>query len=200
MPLAFDSINRGTVPFGYFNIDTDLLLLDDRFFFTEAFTTAVSALAAAEPGEAADLSIAGYVLDDPRALGNVMGAIAGVDLSGFIGEVYRRFPFPPRREDFWQRAEGEDNRDVVEPMLSRWAQPVEIALRFAQEDSQVIVGPVSFREEWFRELVAYVWRGGYPRWLDGVRPACVQGMRESIERSPHPLFEEQSWDLTLRPC
>ena len=30
MPLAFESVNRGAVAFGFFHIDTDMLLLQER--------------------------------------------------------------------------------------------------------------------------------------------------------------------------
>ena len=33
MPLAFESTTHGTVAFGFFNIDSDMLLLENRFFF-----------------------------------------------------------------------------------------------------------------------------------------------------------------------
>jgi len=200
MPLAFDTTNLGTVAFGYFNIDTDLLLLDNQLFFTNAFTTAVDAIAGSEPGEPAEQIVEGWMIDDPRDMGSVMGAIHGADLSGLIGEVYRHFAFPPRPDDFWQRAEGENNRPVVEPMLARWARAVDIPVQVAADASRATVGRTEFDAVWFRELVAYVWRGGYPRWLNGRRPPSVEAMRAAIERSHHPLFEGQLWDLTLRPC
>ena len=37
MPLAFESLNRGTIAFGFFNIDTDLLLLQQYFLFADDF-------------------------------------------------------------------------------------------------------------------------------------------------------------------
>ena len=39
MPLAFESLSHGTVPFGFFNIDSDTLLLDRYFFFAGAGKT-----------------------------------------------------------------------------------------------------------------------------------------------------------------
>jgi hypothetical protein len=45
MPLAFESINRGLTAFGFFNIDSDLLLLDHYFFFAQPFCKNVSDLA-----------------------------------------------------------------------------------------------------------------------------------------------------------
>jgi len=37
--LAFKSLSHGTVAFGFFNIESDLLLLDRRFFFAADFAT-----------------------------------------------------------------------------------------------------------------------------------------------------------------
>jgi len=196
LPLAFDTINAGTVAFGYFNIDTDLLLLDRQFFFSGALCKAVSGLAEG----ATERDVEGYAIDDPADVGNVMGAIHGVDRSGFIGAVYGLYPFPARREDFWQRAAGEDHRAEIEPLLERWARPTRFGVRWRPEVPEVVIGELRFEPAWFRELVAYVWRGGYPRWLDDRRPDCVVAMREAIERSSHPLFADQPWDLTQRPC
>ena len=33
MPLTFDSLSHGKVAFGFFNIESDMLLLDHYFFF-----------------------------------------------------------------------------------------------------------------------------------------------------------------------
>lgn len=194
MPLAFQSLDRGTVPFGYFNIDTDLLLLRRHLFFTGAFTEAIEGAAAAAGEGRAELPVIGWSVQ-PQRLGNVMGAIHGVDRSGFIGAVYARFEFPSRPEDFRQRAEGARNRGVVEALLGEWAEPAEH--RLIVEPEAVRLAGVAFEHRWFRELVAYVWRGGYPRWLDGVRPPEVVGMREAVESSKHPLFDGQRWELDL---
>lgn len=43
MPLAFESISHGTLPFGFFNIESDMLLLDHYFFFaSDYFITYIS--------------------------------------------------------------------------------------------------------------------------------------------------------------
>ena len=42
MPLAFDSISHGTIAFGFFNIDSDMLLLDHYFFFATEFCDNIS--------------------------------------------------------------------------------------------------------------------------------------------------------------
>ncbi|MEJ2023744.1 MAG: hypothetical protein P8Y00_01760, partial [Deltaproteobacteria bacterium] len=37
MPLAFESLSHGTGAFGFFNIASDMLLLEHYFFFAEDF-------------------------------------------------------------------------------------------------------------------------------------------------------------------
>lgn len=46
MPLAFNSLNQGNIAFGFFNIDTDLLLLEHYFLFADDFCAYLSLLAA----------------------------------------------------------------------------------------------------------------------------------------------------------
>jgi hypothetical protein len=198
MPLAFQSSSHGTLPFGYFNIDTDLLLMNRLLWFTPEFTAAVVSLAGAPPGELPRARFDGFEVE-AADLGHVMGAIHGYDRSGLIGDSYRHFPFPERPEDFRQRPEGEDNRPRMLELLAARARPREIEI-VALADGVVDVCGFRFERAWFGELVAYVWRGGYPRWRDGRRPACVVGMRRSLEDSTHPLFSDQRWELHLCPC
>jgi hypothetical protein len=37
MPLSFESLSHGTIAFGFFNIETDMLLLEQYFLFADAF-------------------------------------------------------------------------------------------------------------------------------------------------------------------
>jgi hypothetical protein len=37
MPLAFESLSHGAIAFGFFNIETDFLLLERYFFFADSF-------------------------------------------------------------------------------------------------------------------------------------------------------------------
>jgi len=37
MPLAFDSSSHGKIAFGFFNIETDMLLLENYFIFATQF-------------------------------------------------------------------------------------------------------------------------------------------------------------------
>jgi hypothetical protein len=45
MPLAFESMSHGTVAFGFFNIDTDMLLLEQYFLFGSEFCRQIGKLA-----------------------------------------------------------------------------------------------------------------------------------------------------------
>lgn len=196
MPLAFQSLDRGTVAFGFFNIDCDLLLLRRHFFFASAFTELVLAAAGAPADRPLDVPFDGWSVRSDR-VGNVMGAIHGYDRSGFIGAVYDRYPFPRRPEDFHQRADGAANRAEVEAILEVWAEPAVHRLVVDPILQQVRLANTAFDFAGFRELVAYVWRGGYPRWLDDVRPPEVRQMRGVIEASAHPLFAGQAWDIKV---
>ncbi|MCK7504603.1 MAG: hypothetical protein MZV70_11295 [Desulfobacterales bacterium] len=40
-----------------------------------------------------------YSIDDPRKIGDLMGAIHGIRHTGFIGEVYKQFPFQKERRN-----------------------------------------------------------------------------------------------------
>ena len=197
MPLSFESISHGSVAFGFFNIDVDLLLLDRALFFADGFARAVEELAGADGGGAAVSHIDGYRAAAPDRLGSTMGAIHGADRRGLIGEVYEHFAFPARPEDFRQHPDGAANRPVVEPMLVRWTAPERHAVEVDPDERTVAIAGLTFEWPWFQELVAYVWRGGYPRWLDERRPGYMIPMREAVRASAHPLFSDQPWELQL---
>ena len=50
MPLAFESKSHGRIAFGFFNIESDMLLLEHYFFFADDFCRNISALAAVGDG------------------------------------------------------------------------------------------------------------------------------------------------------
>jgi len=195
MPLAFRSRTHGVVAFGFFNIDTDLLLLERTLFWADDFTAAVGRLAAKPGDEVAAIELPGHRVLPDRALGHVMGAIQGWDRSGFLGAVYDRFPFPQDPDAFHQRPEVDGNRPAVEGLLEDWAAPAALSLETDAAAAQVTLAGIGFDDGWFRDLVAYVWRGGYPRWLDEQRPSYVEEMRRTIEASEHPLFRDQPWEM-----
>ena len=104
MPLAFESLSHGTIAFGFFNIESDMLLMDQYFFFVDDFCSNVEKIAAAPFDRAYEEIWQIYQISDPHQIGDLNGAIHGVRYVGFLGEVYRRFPFPEKPEDFKQNA------------------------------------------------------------------------------------------------
>ena len=191
MPLSFSSLNQGTIAFGFFNIDTDLLLLEHYFLFADDFCSYVALLAEQSEKGSFETSWDVYSIDDRREIGDLMAAIHGIRFSGFIGEVYRRFPFPRREEDFKQKPEGSENRRTIETMLSTYAARKRILVRGDARHENVAVAELLFRKEVFHQLIEYVWLGGYPRWRDGVRPGYVLAMKKELEKASGWMF--QGW-------
>jgi hypothetical protein len=188
MPLAFQSLNRGVVAFGFFNIDADLLLLEHYFFFAEDFCAFIVQLAERKDESSFETSWDVYDIPSQADIGDLMGAIHGVHYSGFIGEVYRRFPFPRGEGDFKQKPEGFQNRFIVKPILEKFAGTATIPLRADREHDTVAIGEYLFSREAFHLLIGYVWLGGYPRWRDSRRPGYVVEMRRTLEKSSNWLF------------
>ncbi len=194
MPLAFESISHGTIAFGFFNIDSDMLLLDRYFFFAPEFCRSVSALNRNKEAGSPVL-IKGFFIEKAADIGDLMGAIHGVRFAGFIGEAYKRFPFPERPEDFKQKPEGARNRQVMEEIIKRYSDQLDIPLSAGDEETARIIsaGIYRFTKQQFQELLRYVWRGGYPRWKGGVRPDYVTGMKKDLDSSDAGLFTVTDW-------
>jgi hypothetical protein len=118
-----------------------------------------------------------------------MGDIHGIRYLGFIGEVYKLFPFPLRPEEFKQNPEGDQTRSVVGEIVRRYAAMISIPVMINHTKDRISIGEYLFSKATFRELISYVWRGGYPRWKNEVRPQYVLEMKRILEQSGHPLFE-----------
>jgi hypothetical protein len=176
MPLAFPSKSHGVIAFGFFHIEIDMLLLENLFFFADGFCRAV-----VELSESGAAGIGGWRIGEREKIGNLHGAIAGADLSGFIGATYRRFPFPGEPERFKQNPEGSANRGWAEELAGRYGRREEILL--GRDRGQIALGEYVFDPAAFSDLIAYVDRGGYPRWKDEVRPHYVRVMMEKLGRS-----------------
>jgi len=198
MPLSFETLNRGAIAFGFFNIETDMLLLDRHFLFADLFCAEVAALAAGDADAPFRRSWPVFTIRRPEDVGDLMGAIHGVRHTGFIGETYRRWPFPARPEDFKQAPEGHETRGDVEEMVDRFAEREDVPFAGDPEPGRAPIGEFSFSREGFQELVRYVWRGGYPRWRDEIRPAYVLDMRDAVAVSGHWLLRDIA-PLSLRP-
>jgi len=188
MPLAFDSLSHGRIAFGFFNIDTDMLLLEHYFLFADQFCASIARLAGAEDLAACQDTWDIYDIQPPEQVGDLMGAIHGVHYSGFIGEVYRRFPFPKRPADFKQQPDGQINKKQIDTLIEPFATRRSISIAVPEAVKNVQVGDYRFTFESFQALIRYVWRGGYPRWKNGVRPVYVQLMRANLNASKIALF------------
>ncbi|MBW2528015.1 MAG: hypothetical protein JRI23_27790 [Deltaproteobacteria bacterium] len=178
MPLAFRSITHGTIAFGFFNIETDMLLLEQLFFFADRFCAAMVELA--RGGADGEAAVDGWRIAQPEAVGNLHGAIAGVDLSGFIGATYREFPFPARPEDFKQSPSGSRTQPWVAETVAGFGTAERVDVRLTDDRGGVRIGEYGFDAEGARALVAYVERGGYPRYRDERRPAYVEEMMREL--------------------
>ncbi|MBC8420329.1 MAG: hypothetical protein H8E10_17225 [Desulfobacterales bacterium] len=188
MPLAFDSISHGTIAFGFFNIDSDMLLLDRYFFFATEFCSHITQIAEnCVPGPY-KTSWDVYHIPNPGDIGDLMGAIHGIHYTGFIGEVYLRFPFPKRPGDFRQKPEGYRTRGHVEGTIKQFASLLEIKFVINEKTEEVSIGPYRFAKASFQKLIGYVWQGGYPRWKDEIKPDYVMAMKETIDTSRCSIF------------
>jgi len=185
MPLAFASLSHGTVAFGFYNVETDGMLLDRLFFFCTDFCGAVCALAAAEPDREAQCSLPGFAFDRGGDIGDLMGAIRGTTREGFLGEVYRLWPFPEDPAAFRQKFHGASNRPAVEEVLRRFARAVKVPLEAVAGGGPVSIGEYRFSRAGFLALIDYVWRGGYPTWEgleQGRRPPEVARLAGAARR------------------
>jgi hypothetical protein len=189
MPLAFESLSHGTIAFGFFNIDSDMLLLDKYFFFADEFCGIVRNAAKGEACERFERPWKFYIIEKDEDAGDLMGAIHGVRFTGFIGETYRRYPFPGRAEDFKQKPDGHKTRGVISGMIRNYARAEESSFIADPGKKEISIGAYRFEVSVFQELVNYVWVGGYPRWLGGIRPDYVLEMKKEIDISRNWIFE-----------
>jgi hypothetical protein len=188
MPLLFESLSHGEVPFGFFNIETDMILLNDYFFFASDVSERIIEIAGEGSRKIFETEWDAYILEI-RQIGNLMGAISGVELSGFIGEVYGHFPFPHEPDKFKQNPNGYINRELVEGVVRRYTAISKIQVVVDAVNQTIRIGEYLFSKQGFHELLKYLWLGGYPRWKDGIRPEYIVRMKERIEHSTHPFFE-----------
>jgi len=178
MPLAFQSDSHGSVAFGFFNIESDLLILDQYFFFATDFCLAINGFICQQTEQSSKISIAAFLIENRQDIGDLHGAIAGQHFSGFIGETYKRYPFPQHQTDFKQQTRGFESRDEFAEMLSQFGKRVDLHLE--DDNNLVKLGPYQFTMEHFYALINYVIEGGYPRWQDGIAPDYVQKMQQNM--------------------
>lgn len=189
MPLAFNSISHGKVAFGFFNIESDMLLLEHYFFFSTVFCEHISRIAWQPENEPIPSSFPAYTIDSTEDIGDLMEAILGIRFTGFIGDLYRQFPLPNDPRRFKQNPEGARTQHVVESMIDKYAQWTEIPLVHDHTGTEIDIGEYRFDRATFHQLIEYVWQGGYPRWKDKIRPDHVINMKNWISRSRNKLIK-----------
>ncbi len=194
MPLTFESLSHGTIAFGFFNIESDMLLCDRYFFFADDFCAHVAEMVehAGEQVYQTDWHL--QTIATAEEIGDLMGAIRGVRFTGFIGELYRRFPFPQQPEEFKQNPEGAQTQTLVTEIISKYARNKEIQLAVDNEKMETAIGSYHFNRTQFQELLKYVWRGGYPRWKNDTRPAYVMEMKNKIMLNSKGVFRDIDFD------
>ncbi|RPI72380.1 MAG: hypothetical protein EHM45_22320 [Desulfobacteraceae bacterium] len=188
MPLAFPSHSHGTIAFGFFNIETDLLLLERLFFFADRFCQAIIDLSREKGESQCEVLLDGFTIHDRFRIGNLHGAIQGVDLSGFIGATYEKFPFPRDPEGFKQKPYGSKNQKDIQDLILTYGEQIKIRLWWDKVAGQVSVGEFVFDRKAFAMLIAYVDQGGYPKWQDEIRPDYVQKMLNKLRETFSPLM------------
>jgi len=129
-----------------------------------------------------------YIIENPEDIGDLMGAIQGVVFTGFIGELYKSFPFPEKPEDFKQNQKGHQTKKEVEDIIKKFAHINEITIKISKIDQTISIGGIIFNRLQFHEVIAYIWRGGMPQWKNDIRPDYVNDMMRATLRSKHWLF------------
>ncbi len=143
MPLAFSSLSHGEVVFGFFNIQSDLLLLNNYFLFAQNFCGYINRLAEKDPEDFSGMEWDGYILNQ-EDIGDLHGAIRGTRLRGFIGEVYRRFPFPQDIGLFKQNPEGFKTRKIVKELIEKYAPLSPITITLDEAGKRIGIGDYLF--------------------------------------------------------
>lgn len=196
MPLAFETTNQGTIAFGFFNIETDLLLLDNLFFFAPEFCNKLAEIAKQENNCDFQSSLDVYYMDTHQ-IGDLIAAMHGINYKGFIGHLYRIFPFPSQPEDFRQKTHGFQNREIVESLLQEYASNITVPINIDTKKQQVKIENKIFSKIMFQELIKYVWQGGYPKWSNEGPPDYVIDMTEeiiSLNKTSQSLFHGLVFD------
>jgi len=194
MPLSFGSNSHGTIAFGFFNIESDMLLLDRYFIFASDFCSHIGEMAETTDGEARHTRWQVYHIETPENIGDLMGAIHGIRYTGFIGEVYRQFPFPQDPAGFKQKPDGDRTQSVISEIIFNYSQPQEIPVAVSQNGDEIEIGVYKFIRKQFQALLNYVWQGGYPRWQDDLRPDYVKAMYNKIINNSNCLFTDMIFD------
>ncbi len=189
MPLSFKSESHGDIAFGFFNIESDMLLLESHFFFADRFCEWMTQMADMDEPEMTTLSYKVYTISDPADIGDLMGAIHGMRFTGFIGEVYRLFPFPSDPKGFKQNPKGFNTQEIMNKVIDKFSKQTELVISFPSKN-KIKLGQYLFSTPVFHELIRYVEQGGYPRFKDEIRPQYILDMKEMIQKSQNSFYKD----------
>jgi len=188
MPLSFRSENFGNIAFGFFNIESDMLLLENFFFFADDFCRWIEEIAKEDDQGLKRFQYPAYYIAESDEIGDLMGAIHGIRFQGFIGKLYTLFPFPSDPQAFKQNPDGYQTREVVISEIESVSKKSQLSIELLP-DGQVNLGPYVFDKAVFHELILYVWKGGYPRWKDETRPSYVLKMKTCLQNTQNTFFK-----------
>jgi hypothetical protein len=194
MPLGFHSLNQGEIAFGFFHIETPLLLLDNRVFWCSDFCAAFNQLTLADENEPFRSSIDGHLFHSRAEYGDLQEAIAGVNHDGFIGSLYALIPFPTTREAFVQKTAGQLTNATVLEQVSKFAEAYAMKITAEQDTGLFTFDDVEFEPGTLRQLIEYIWRGGMPGWENGMRPAFLDGYADLWRQSDSPWVTGMPFD------
>ncbi|MFZ0450818.1 MAG: hypothetical protein WAL98_16380 [Desulfatiglandaceae bacterium] len=188
MPLAFESLSHGRIAFGFFNIESDMLLLEKYFFFADNFCKSVEKIInSSKDGSESRCQV--WYIAKREDIGDFMGAMDGIRFIGFMGELYRKFPFPVLPGDFKQKPEGWRTQPEIEKIIEKYGKIKQIPFRVDRAGEYIQIGEYFFSTNVFKELIQYVWEGGYPKWRNGERPEYVIHMKDWIGENEIPLLK-----------
>ncbi|MDA3787691.1 MAG: hypothetical protein PF503_04270, partial [Desulfobacula sp.] len=133
MPLSFTSQSHGNIAFGFFNIESDMLLLEKYFFFADDFCRWVIEMAKEDDSRVKKFEHPVYYIDDPNDIGDLTGAIHGMLFTGFIGKLYTLFPFPDDPKAFKQNPDGFKTRKVVKSYIESFSAIKDISIEIYKD-------------------------------------------------------------------
>jgi hypothetical protein len=197
MPLGFNTKSHGEIPVGFFNIETDMFLVQDYFVFASDLCEWIGEWTK-EGDEEQEHEYLFYVFRDQSKIGDLMGAIHGVRFTGFIGELYKKYPFPQEKEKFKQNPEGWKTREKVEELIQDFAQKEKVPIIISKGGGTISIGEYVFEPEDFHQILMYISQGGWPKWKDEVQPGYVKEMMKAVISSKHWLFSISEPDLEIR--
>jgi hypothetical protein len=121
------------------------------------------------PNDPKELPWPVYHIPDPEKIGDLMGAIHGVRFTGFIGEVYKRYPFPERKRISSRNPREPEHR----PSLRRSFRNTPPGMpSFVDEAQMSGHRPIPVQQ----------------RVISGVDPLCVAGRISPVEGRNHPIM------------